>query len=56
MAAYFNRKTKKWDANFAYRDYENNSRKKMKRGFETEEEALALSIYNHIFLVIVLGC
>ena len=41
MTAYFNEKTKKWDANFTYRDFENNSRKKMKRGFETEEGALA---------------
>lgn len=40
MPAYFNQKTKKWDANFSYRDFENNSRKKMKRGFKTEEEAL----------------
>ena len=40
MSAYFNQKTKKWDANFSYRDFENNSRKKMKRGFKTEEEAL----------------
>lgn len=41
MAAYFNQKTKKWDANFSYRDFENNSKKKMKRGFETKEDALA---------------
>ena len=39
MAAYFNQKTKKWDANFSYKDYENNSKKKMKRGFQTKEEA-----------------
>lgn len=32
MSAYFNQKTKKWDASFSYRDFENNSRKKMKRG------------------------
>ena len=41
MAAYYNQKTKKWDANFSYRDFENNSKKKMKRGFETKEDALA---------------
>ncbi|MDC7302245.1 site-specific integrase [Agathobacter ruminis] len=41
MAAYFNQKTKKWDANFSYKDYENNSKKKMKRGFQTKEEAEA---------------
>ncbi|MCR5481844.1 MAG: site-specific integrase [Clostridia bacterium] len=41
MAAYYNQKTKKWGANFSYRDFENNSRKKMKRGFKTEEDALA---------------
>jgi|GEM_PF-2829557 len=29
MAAYFNQKTKKWDANFSYKDYENNSKKEM---------------------------
>lgn len=44
MAAYFNQETKKWDANFTYRDFENNSRKKMKRGFETEEDALTWKI------------
>lgn len=41
MAAYFNQKTQKWDANFSYRDFENNSKKKMKLGFKTEEDALA---------------
>lgn len=41
MAAYFNERTKKWDANFSYRDFENKSRKKMKRGFKTAEEAMA---------------
>ena len=28
MAAYFNQKTQKWDANFSYRDFENNSKKR----------------------------
>lgn len=41
MAAYFNQKTQKWDANFSYKDYENNSKKKIKRGFKIEEDALA---------------
>ena len=41
MVAYFNQKTQKWDASFSYRDFENNSKKKMKRGFKTEEDALA---------------
>lgn len=41
MAAYYNQETKKWDVNFSYRDYENNSQKKMKRGFQTKEEAEA---------------
>lgn len=39
MSAYFNQKTKKWDANFSYKDYVNNSKKKMKREFQTKEEA-----------------
>ncbi len=39
MATYFDHKTKKWDANFSYKDYENNSKNKMKRGFQTKEEA-----------------
>ena len=41
MPAYYDKKTKKWYAQFRYRDWQGNNKNKFKRGFATKREALA---------------
>lgn len=59
MSAYFNQKTKKWDANFSYRDFENNSRKKeLKKGIQisgVKDIRLHDLRHSHVSLLIHMG-
>ena len=41
MPAYYDKKIKKWYAQFRYRDWQGNNKNKFKRGFATKREALA---------------
>ena len=40
MPAYLDKRTKKWYAQFRYRDWQGNNKNKFKRGFITKREAL----------------
>ena len=40
MPAYKDEKSGKWFASFYYKDWDGQSRKKLKRGFETKKEAI----------------
>ncbi|MGF0039662.1 Arm DNA-binding domain-containing protein [Peptoniphilaceae bacterium SGI.131] len=40
MPAYKDEKSGKWFTSFYYKDWEGQSRKKLKRGFETKKEAI----------------
>ena len=52
MPAYKDEKSGKWFASFYYKDWDGQSRKKLKRGFETKKEAVA---YKRNFTVKMYG-
>jgi len=52
MPAYKDEKSGKWFASFYYKDWDGQSRKKLKRGFETKKEAVA---YERNFTVKMYG-
>lgn len=53
MPAYKDEKSGKWFASFYYKDWDGQSRKKLKRGFETKKEAIT---YERKFTVKMSGC
>ncbi|MDD7291154.1 MAG: Arm DNA-binding domain-containing protein [Dialister sp.] len=44
MPAYKDEKSGKWFASFYYKDWDGQSRKKLKRGFETKKQLLTRGI------------